>query len=95
MNIFNIFKSWKKTKKHHDTIDDRISRIEESLRYVTSGPWISFVEGRDHDSGSGFIKTVWRDIEIFGASSHDMDFIADARDNIPRLIAEIKRLRKS
>ena len=89
----NIFKSWK-TKKHHIISDDQISRIEEILRYVTPGPWISFVEGRDHDSGSGFIKTVRRDIEIFGASSHDMNFIA-ARENIPRLIAEIKHLRKS
>jgi hypothetical protein len=35
------------------------------------------------------------DIELFGATVADQDFIARARQDIPRLIDEIERLRKS
>lgn len=62
------------------------------------GPWISFVEGRDHTSGSDFIRTGegdtrGPDLEIPGATHADQDFIAHARQDIPRLLAEIDRLK--
>jgi hypothetical protein len=67
---------------------------------ATPGPWKSFVEGRDHTSGNSFImtgKTGSRsnDIELSGATVEDQDFVAQARQDIPRLIDEIERLRKS
>lgn len=47
----------------------RINRIEDQVLddiearcfAAKSGPWISYVEGRDHSSGSSFIKTHERD----------------------------------
>lgn len=59
-----------------------IEKIEERLRLATPGPWKSFIEGRDHDSGSSFIRTPDKDIEIFGATAEDLDFIANARNDI-------------
>lgn len=34
------------------------------------------------------------DIELTGATNSDQDFIAHARQDIPRLLAEVERLRK-
>jgi len=64
-----------------------------------SGTWISFVEGRDHWSGSSFIRvgdspTRADDIELSGATIADQAFKANARQDIPNLLEEIARLRK-
>ena len=61
---------------------------------ATPGPWTSFIEGRDHLSGSSFIRTSGGDIELLGATAEDQDFIAAARQDIPLLVAEIRRLRE-
>ena len=71
-----------------------IEQIKERCEKATEGPWISFVEGRDHTSGYSFIRTSGDDIEISGASTFDQDFIAHARQDVPALIDEIFRLRK-
>lgn len=66
---------------------------------TTSGPWKSYIEGRDHTSGSHFIMTgdnnhgIGEDFEIDGARVEDYDFIANAKQDIPKLIEEIRRLR--
>ena len=74
--------------------DTEIKQIQERCERATKGPWISFVEGRDHTSGSSFIRTAGDDIELTGASADDQDFIAHARQDVPALIEEICRLRK-
>ena len=74
--------------------DTEIKQIQERCERATKGPWISFVEGRDHTSGCSFIRTAGDDIELTGASADDQDFIAHARQDIPALIKEICRLRK-
>lgn len=56
------------------------------------------IEGRDHASGSSFIMTGppharGQDMEMSGATTDDQDFIAYARQDVPRLIEEVKRLR--
>jgi len=61
---------------------------------ATPAPWQAFVEGRDHTSGSSFIRTGGKDIELFGATEEDHDFIAHARQDLPRLIEEVMRLRR-
>ena len=33
-------------------------------------------------------------IELSGATDHDQDFIAYAREDVPRLLAEVRRLRQ-
>lgn len=80
-------------------MDDRkLSEIEFRCNAATPGPWVSYVEGRDHDSGSNFIMTGKKgargeDIELTGATVADQDFIAHARQDIPQLLEEVRRLK--
>ena len=76
-----------------------LDEIEARCNAASSGPWISFIEGIDHTSGSDFIMTGTpeergEDIELSGATHEDQIFIAHARQDIPALIGEIRRLRK-
>ena len=70
--------------------------IEKRLSLTKPGPWKAIIEGRDQTSGSSFIQTADyenSDIELIGASEADYDFIAFAREDIPKLISEIRRLK--
>ena len=76
-----------------------MNQIKQRCDKATSGPWVSYIEGRDHTSGSNFIMTGNKnnrgeDIELIGGTIYDQDFIAHARQDIPNLINEIKRLKK-
>ena len=66
--------------------------MERRCAQATPSPWKSSVEGRDHSSGDSFIMTGGDDIYLTGASVDDQDFIANARQDIPMLIAEVRRL---
>lgn len=68
-----------------------LAAIRQRCEKATKGPWKSYVEGRDHDSGSSFIMTSGADIELLGATIADQDFIASARQDIPELINEVAR----
>jgi hypothetical protein len=73
-----------------------LDEMERRERAATGPPWQSFLEGRDHTSGSSFIRTEngsGPDIELLGATDADQDFIAHARQDVPRLLREIRRLR--
>jgi hypothetical protein len=81
--------------------DEEIRIIKERCERATPGPWKSYIEGRDHESGSDFIMTGEEkspsrgpDIELTGATDDDQDFIAHARQDVPRLLAEVERLRR-
>jgi hypothetical protein len=74
--------------------DEEIERMEARLRDATPGPWISYIEGRDHESGSSFIQTPDSDIELSGGTAADQDFIAHARQDLAKLLLEVRRLRK-
>ncbi|MGD0431156.1 MAG: hypothetical protein ABSA58_08695 [Acetobacteraceae bacterium] len=74
--------------------DEELDLIEARIREATAGPWASFVEGRDHTSGSSFIRTPGSDIELSGATASDQDFIAHAREDVPKLLREVRRLRR-
>jgi hypothetical protein len=89
-----------------DGLDQITARAEASL----PGPWEAFVEGRDHWSGDDFIRTgglddeapdmyvylsYWNDEPSQQATAAVLDFIAAARQDIPRLVAEVQRLRGS
>ena len=76
------------------TPSDWLDEIEARLAATTPGPWQSFVEGRDHTSGSSFIRTSGQDIELAGATAADQDFIAHAWSDVTRLIGEIRRMRR-
>jgi hypothetical protein len=73
--------------------EEYLSEVERRVNAATAGPWISFVEGRDHTSGSSFIRTASDDIELSGATVADQDFIAHARQDVGTLLAELRRLR--
>jgi hypothetical protein len=79
--------------------DDQLKAIRQRCNAATPGPWLSMIEGRDHTSGNSFIQTGrdkrrGNDIELFGATDADQDFIAHARQDIPTLLEEIDRLKK-
>jgi hypothetical protein len=73
-------------------IEDVILRNEAA----TPGPWIDYLEGRDHTSGESFIargiNRSEKDLSLIGGSDADIEFIAHAKQDIPVLINEIKRL---
>lgn len=78
--------------------ESELEAIIQRCNKASSGPWVSYVEGRDHESGSNFIMTGsvgnrGDDIELSGATIEDQDFIANARQDIPRLLDEIKILK--
>jgi hypothetical protein len=73
--------------------ESEIDEIRSRCERTTPGPWKSYIEGRDHMSGSDFIRTGGEDIYLTGATKDDQDFIAHARQDIPRLIQEIDRLK--
>jgi hypothetical protein len=75
---------------------DELEEIKARYEATSIAPWVSFIEGRDCESGSSFIMTgiekggnIWgsnrgEDLEICGATTADLDFIAHARQDIPR-----------
>ena len=73
--------------------DTEMEAIRLRWRKATAGPWKSYVEGRNHTSGSSFIMTGREDIYLTGATMDDQDFIASAYQDIPKLLAEIERLK--
>lgn len=73
--------------------DNELSEIKNRAEAATKGPWKAYVEGRDMEIGSSFIQTEENDIEMIGATQADFDFIANARQDIPKLLEEIERLR--
>jgi hypothetical protein len=85
---------------------EELQEIQERCDRATPDPWQSYIEGRDCESGSSFIMTgiapgenIWsesrsEDIYLTGATNADQDFVAHARQDIPRLVAEVQRLQQ-
>jgi hypothetical protein len=74
--------------------DNDVEDIKKRCEQATPGPWKSYVEGREQMSGSDFIMTDGEDIYLTGATVADQDFIAHARQDILKLLAEVDRLKK-
>ena len=79
--------------------EEELEEIAKRSNAARKGPWISFIEGRDFTSGSSFIRIGSQDnrgsdIELIGATAADQDFIAAARQDIPKLLEEIRRLKE-
>jgi hypothetical protein len=82
---------------HKFLSDAELNAMETMCKAATPGPWRSYVEGRDHTSGSNFVMTGegGEDFELSsGGTLADQDFIAAARQDVPRLIAEVRALRE-
>ena len=86
-------------------LDAELDAIEARYQAASPSPWKAYVEGRDHWSGDDFIRVSDLDEQpdmyvsraeagsIRPASTADLDFIAGARQDIPALLAEVRRLR--
>jgi hypothetical protein len=81
-----------------DELEAMLARAQSAL----PGPWWASWEGRDHESGDSFIGTGVEDargVDIYvttddgPAGQADLDFIARARQDVPALVSEIRRLR--
>jgi hypothetical protein len=86
--------------EYDDLADDDLERIERLIHAATAGPWISYVAGRDPDATSSYIELgscnelgTFRSLELVGTSAADQDFIASARQDLPRLLREVRALR--
>ena len=87
-----------------------IDQRAEAASAVADLPWVSLLETRHGIGGCSFIRcgTAERDVEMYvdltygetRISSPDprldavLDFIAAASEDVPRLVAEIRRLRE-
>ena len=87
--------------------DEELDAAERRAHAATPGPWEAIIEGRDQDSGDSFVLTGGPDLYISydewpedqrraneQRRASDLDFIAAARQDVPRLVAEVRRLRK-
>ncbi len=83
-----------RTQLETDLTERDLDSMERRSRTAAPGPWISYVVGRDFEAGLNYIEVSYCDtMEVLGASAADQDFIAHARDDLPRLINEVRRLR--
>ena len=82
--------------------DAEIDELRRMSERATPAPWRAMIEGRDHTSGDSFImvgREDDRDEDMYvsrdsgPASSADLDFIAAARNYLPRLLEELTKLR--
>lgn len=81
--------------------DEELEEIRLRVSHATAGPWRAMIEGRDHTSGDSFIlvgegdgrKDMYVSFGETPAPAEDLDFIASARQDVPRLVEELLRLR--
>jgi hypothetical protein len=83
-----------------DLSADELERIERRVVAASAGPWISYAVGRDPAAECNRIETgvcnelgTFTSIEIVGGSVADQDFMACARQDIPRLLQFVRLLR--
>jgi hypothetical protein len=88
-------------RKDHPLTDIELDELEKLTLRASPAPWAASIEGRDHTSGDDVILIGDRREEGMyvsrdggPASADDLDFIASARNSIPRLVAEVRRLRR-
>jgi hypothetical protein len=80
--------------------EEELDRIERLAQAATVGPWLSYVVGRDAGAGWNRVELgvcnelgSFKSIEFNGATIADQDFIASARQDVPRLVHEVRALR--
>lgn len=80
--------------------DAELGELERLTAQASSAPWVASVEGRDHTSGDDAIlvgdpreEDMYVRRDSGPASAADLDFIAAARNYMPRLLNELRRLK--
>jgi hypothetical protein len=79
---------------------DELQRIERLVDSATPGPWMSYLAARDGFTESMCIELgscnelgSFSYVELIGCSRADQEFIASARQDVPRLLREVHALR--
>jgi hypothetical protein len=72
-----------------------LDAMERRCNAASPGPWFSYVVGRDLEAGLNCIELGNASLmEVLGGTVADQDFIAGAREDMARLIAEVRTLRR-
>ena len=86
--------------------EQELNEIEKRCLSGTKGPWIPMIEGIIHTSGEDFIMTGvhqtndcknelrGNDLYIIDGTKEDLIFMANAKQDIPKLLAEIRKLKE-
>jgi len=82
---------------HKFMSEAELRHMEQRCQLARPGPWVSFVAGRDQESGTSYVMTgpedsPGPDLTLIGATAEDQDFVAAARQVIPRLLEEVRLL---
>ena len=81
---------------------NEIDELRQLCERASPAPWRAMIEGRDHTSGDNFImigaegdrrEDMYISRDSGPASPEDLDFIAAARNWLPRLLDELEKLR--
>ena len=82
-------------QRETDFTEVELDEIDRRTDAATVGPWFSLVVGRDMEAGLNCIELgCCCTLELIGGTVADQDFIANARQDVPRLTREVRRLRK-
>lgn len=82
------------TQSESDLTERELDLMERRSQAASPGPWISFVVGRDLEAGLNCIEVGYCALmEVLGGTEADQDFIASAREDLPRLVKEVRSLR--
>lgn len=80
--------------------EDDLDRMESRIDAATVGPWLSNNADADLTEHTGVIELglcnelgTFKSIELVGANEADQDFIVNARQDMPRLLREVRFLR--
>lgn len=80
--------------------DKELAEIRARCEAATKGPWVECRNGGGDDflysidSEPTGLPIVKADCGVYPPEKEDADFIAHAREDIPKLLAEVERLRK-
>lgn len=80
--------------------EEELGQIESRIEAATAGPWFSYLGGQDLEPGSRCIELgvcnelgSFKCIELVNATTADQEFIASARQDLPRLLLEVRAMR--
>lgn len=84
----------------HELSAEELDGVERLVEAASAGPWFSHVVGRDTEAVStcielGFCNELgsFESMRLVGGTVADQDFIAGARQYLPRLLREVRVLR--
>lgn len=84
----------------HELSEEELDRMERRAAAATVGPWLPDSDQAEPTANVSVIELglcnelgTFKSIELVGASAADHDFIVNARQDIPRLLQEVRQLR--